>query len=117
MAAAKDREEFCAVLAWELKGRRSTSGEEFRWTQALEFARFLMRSEVTLHRLAEEACNRNLTPAEERRELGIMDRVRTTCLEFGLGVEFNGDPRGSAIKLMLPSGRSNSFVGAVWCVP
>lgn len=106
------------MIAWELKGKCDKAGEEFTWSQVFEFARFLLRSERTLHRLAEDRCNRKLWEHEEKREEVVAARVREECARLGVGVEFNRDPRGSAIKLRLPSGRANSFSGEkLWCVP
>jgi len=113
MATSKEREEFIAVVAWELH-----NGARGDLQGALELARFLLRSEATLHRLAEEDCNRALTPAEVSREERLIERVRTACEAHGIGVTFNGDPRGSSIKLRLPSGRANDFGGeGYYCVP
>lgn len=111
-ASRRSREEFFAVVAWELH-----NGARGDLQDALALARFLLRSEATLHRLAEEACNRELTPAEERREATLAQRVREACEGYGIGVTFNDDPRGAAIYLRLPSGRSNDWGGRGYAVP
>jgi len=46
-------------------------------------------------------------------------RICTACEPWGIKPHFSGDPRGACVKLILPSGRWNSFGGAEegFCVP
>ncbi len=46
-----------------------------------------------------------------------VERQVTRALPQGFGVEFNGDPRGAAIILRVPSGRSDDWGGRGVCVP
>lgn len=109
MANLRNQVEFAATLTRELPNL-SMSG-------VLELCRFLVRAEATLHRLSETAGNRELTLPELRREARLMTRVREAGARHGLGVTFNSDPRGAAIYLRLPSGRSNDWGGRGWAVP
>lgn len=69
----------------------------------------------SLHRFAETACDRNMTDAECKREKSLMGKVRRLAFEIGIvDVEFNGDPRGYAVKVKLPGGQSNDFGGERW---
>ena len=52
-----------------------------------------------LHRMAEADCNRGLTKLEERRRTKDQALVTSICKRHGLQVEFNGDPRGYAVKI------------------
>ncbi len=70
--------------------------------------------ETALHRLAETACNRDMTAHEEKREASITTRVKAIAERIGFKVKFNGDPRGGAIRFILPSGKSNNWDGETW---
>ena len=50
--------------------------------------------ETTLHRLAETACNRDLTAHEEKREASITSKVHTLANQMGFKVKIQHDPRG-----------------------
>ena len=65
-----------------------------------------------LHRYAEAACNYGLTEQQEKRVASLEKRVAKLCQDMGLTVKFNGDPRGYAVKVQLPSGRYNTWGGA-----
>jgi len=71
----------------------------------------LLRLADRLHRYAEAACNYQLTPAQEKRVATLETRVNAICAELGIGVHHNGDPRGYAVKLLLPSGDYNTLGG------
>lgn len=46
-------------------------------------------------------------------------RIEAACKPWGIKPRFSGDPRGACVKLILPSGRYNSWGGAEqgFCVP
>lgn len=71
----------------------------------------LLRLADRLQHYAEAACNYSLTPAQEKRVATLEARVLAICAELGLRVTFNGDPRGYAVKLHLPSGHYNTWGG------
>jgi hypothetical protein len=52
-------------------------------------------------------------------EVALRSSAQALLDVYGLTVEFNGDPRGSAIRFKTPkTKRSNSFSGEfVWCIP
>lgn len=79
-----------------------------------ELMRKLHYYETALHRLAETACNRELTQHEEKRDDSITAKVQAIADQLGFKVRFNGDPRGGAIRFILPSGRSNNWDGQTW---
>ena len=81
----------------------------------LEFIlRQLHYYETALHRLAEVACNQDMTAHEEKRETSITAKVMAIAKQMGFKVRFNGDPRGGAIRFILPSGKSNNWDGETW---
>lgn len=45
------------------------------------------------------------------------DKIKAKVKQLGYGGYFNGDPRGAAIKLHLPSGLTNDWGREGWCVP
>jgi hypothetical protein len=54
------------------------------------------------------------TRADEKKEQRIQSSVREIAEKLGFAVRFNGDPRGGAIRFVLPSGASNNFDGETW---
>ena len=78
----------------------------------------LHRYETALHRISERQCSEEMSEAEtarvERREAAAEKAVQKIAEAHGLTVRFNGDPRGGAIRLVLPSGKSNNWDGETW---
>ena len=75
---------------------------------------WLHRQETTLHRLAEDACNYGLSPSQEKKEARIENKVTDLLSLYGITVKFNGDPRGGAIRMLLPDHSSNGWDGETW---
>ena len=71
----------------------------------------LMAYAQRLNHYNETECNYGLTPAQEKRVVNIEAKVKAICDVLGVGVKFNGDPRGYAVKLILPSGDYNTWGG------
>jgi len=76
----------------------------------------LAKYELQLQDYNERVCNRGLTSAEEANIAITQIAVTKDLKTLGFGVKFNADPRGNAIKLKLPSGKSNSWDGESWVV-
>ena len=74
----------------------------------------LHRLERQLTVLNETACNRDLTPAEASKMKHLADSVLNIAGNLGFRVRFNSDPRGGAIRFLLPSGKSNNWDGETW---
>ena len=78
----------------------------------------LHRHEATLHRIAEMICSVEMTPGKENKlDLKvnrIEDRVRALLQPYGIDVRFNGDPRGGAIRMIMPDHESNNLDGETW---
>ena len=70
----------------------------------------LLRLADRLQRYAEAACNYQLTPAQEARIAKLEARVKTICDGWGIGVKFNGDPRGYVVRLLFGE-RYNTWGG------
>jgi len=51
---------------------------------------------------------------DEKTEKCIEEKVRAIADLLGFKVRFNGDPRGGAIRFILPSGASNGWDGETW---
>lgn len=90
-------------------------------THCQQFVQELLQLARQHGRLCEIYCNRGFAPREERKKQRIEKRIHTICLELGKGfrAKLNGDPRGYTVKLILPSGRYNTWGGAEdgWGVP
>ncbi len=84
------------------------------WYDLQEILEKLHYYETALHRLAETACNRDTTPHEDKRESSIILKVMIIAGLLGFRVRINRDPRGRAIRFILPSGKSNSWDGETW---
>lgn len=65
-------------------------------------------------RLAEHACNRELTQGEQRRQGVLEAHIRSTLQPYGCGVTFSRDPRGFVVKVQFPDGTSNTWGNDGW---
>ncbi len=75
---------------------------------------WLHRQESTLHRLAELACDRELTRQEQDKNDRIEARVVDLLTLYQIPVRFEGDPRGGTIRMYFVSGASNNWGGEDW---
>ena len=95
----------------------------------------LHRYETTLHRINENDCNghpKTVTEYREgkmyryevedqkwaerdaKKERSIQNKVVELLKPYGIEVRFNGDPRGGAIRMLLPDRTSNGWDGETW---
>ena len=112
----KNRDEFVAVIVEELtQGGRLPDPA----CRAVDVARLILRNAATIQRIAVAECNRELTAREGAASAACEARIKEACKPWRIRPNFNGDPRGACVKLLLPSGRYNSFGGAEdgYCVP
>lgn len=79
-----------------------------------EFCDLLHGYETTLHRVAELRCERVIPESIEKHEHRVLQKVRDIADLLKFKVQFNGDPRGGAIRFVLPSGRSNGWDQETW---
>ena len=84
----------------------------------------ICRHATTIARLAEVDCNKGLTPSQIRQDKRAEELIRSLVMDLPhvdgqpIRVEFQGDPRGATVKLIMPDGRGNSFCGGGrMCVP
>ena len=88
------------------------------WMDCRDILNRLHRYETTLHTISEKWCNDEMSIKEElrisRKEENTEKKVREIAEKLGFSVSFNGDPRGGAIRFVLPSGRSNNWDGTTW---
>lgn len=93
-------------------------GRELPTTEATDVRR-LLRLAAGYHRLAVEACNRQLTEREMARQAKLRESLEAWGWDFGATICCDGDPRGYVVKIMLPSGIYNTWGGAEegWGVP
>jgi len=97
----------------------------------------LHRYETTLHRISENQCNghpRTITEIRDgkmyryevedqkwaerdaKKEESIQNKVIELCKQYDIEVKFNGDPRGGAIRMLLPDHTSNNWDNESWGV-
>ncbi len=95
----------------------------------------LHRYEVTLHRISENECNGHgrlkteyrdgkmyqyevedveWTARDEKKEKSIQSKVIELLKPYKIEVQFNGDPRGGSIRMLLPDHSSNGWDGETW---
>jgi hypothetical protein len=105
------------------------------WDERTALLKKLHRYETTLNRINENDCNghpRTVTETKDgktyrydvedtrweerdrKKENIIQAKVRTIAQQLGFGVFFNGDPRGGAIRFILPSHASNNWDQKSW---
>ena len=51
---------------------------------------------------------------DAKKEASIQGKVQALLEPLGIGVQFNGDPRGGAIRMLLPDHTSNGWDGETW---
>lgn len=91
----------------------------------LETCSLICRHAATIKRLAEAYCNRELSTDEKERDRMCEARIRElvkALIEAGCkqvtGVEFQGDPRGATVKLIVNDHSGDSWGGDDrLCVP
>jgi hypothetical protein len=68
-------------------------------------------------KLAERECN--VGDVSDKTWERLEAKIRAICEEIGCGVKLGGDPRGYTVKVIVPSGRYNTWGGAEegWGVP
>lgn len=67
---------------------------------------------TSLHRLAEVACERDLTERETKRDQRLTERAREIVASFGAGfglIKSGGDPRGCPLLVTVPSGHTDDW--------
>jgi hypothetical protein len=77
----------------------------------------IMRYGSSIGRIAEDQCNRGLTPEEELKLLRLLKKVSTICKSFGAVAVFQNDPRGCTVKIQVPDGYTNDWGREGICVP
>jgi hypothetical protein len=77
----------------------------------------LRRLAMRLHRSYENACNREQSERELRRERRTEARVLQLCHELGVSVRFNGDPRGGPVQIPCSKEEANGWGGDCILVP
>lgn len=83
---------------------------------SLATCRGILAAATTLQRISELTCSVEMSEREtarlERREANAEERVHRLAATFGARADFNGDPRGYVVRLILPSGKYNTWGGA-----
>lgn len=142
MSYQKDRDEFIAVIRAELPDTASVD-------ECIRLARLILRNAATIQHCetlvcSSEAADRDRvacpaaksgkdedcvcdyekgshgdTPRVQVQILRARQRIEAACKPWGIKPRFSSDPRGACVKLLLPSGRYNSWGGAEngFCVP
>ncbi|HUX02461.1 MAG TPA: hypothetical protein VMY35_15980 [Phycisphaerae bacterium] len=121
MSYQKDRDEFIGVIVQECNAGRDRNHAVS--DAGVNLARLILRNAATMQRLAERACSVEMSERqatrEEKQDAACQARIEAACKPWGIVPTFNGDPRGAVVKLILPSGRWNSWGGKEdgFCVP
>ena len=118
-ASRKEREEFVSLIMQHV--------EIGGWDGKFSLSQRLMRYGATYAGIQERQCNghqdrqgywdEKAATKDERKEERIRDKVIKLCKEFDCVPEFQGDPRGATIKIMVPDGFTNDWAQVGICVP
>ena len=88
------------------------------WSMVEKLVDKLHRYETTLHRIAEIQCSVEMSEEVEARiakkEENTEKKIKAIAQKLGFEVDFNGDPRGGAIRFRLPDRSSNNWDGETW---
>ena len=126
--STKEREKFVRAMTEEVaktlaaQGRLFDEGGTHRF-EVEALARRILRWGRTHGRLAEEACNRELTEREQTMDARSEVRISAACAELSklasasFVAVFSGDPRGHTVKIRVPSGRTDDWGSVGLCVP
>lgn len=77
----------------------------------------ILRMAATVQRLAETACNRELTEQEIRKDEKLQMDIIAILAPQDCEVKFSGDPRGCVVKIQVPDGYTNDWGKEGICVP
>lgn len=115
----KDRDAFVGVVTGVVVSHPREFPQWSRNNAGVELARLILRNAATLQRLAEAACERELTGRELVQEGRCQRRILDACTPWDIRATVGGDPRGAVVKLILPNGEWNSWGGpeSGYCVP
>ncbi len=80
-------------------------------------AAHLIRLAKRYDRMQTRQCNEPVDAAFYVAETKVEAEITKAAERCLCGVKLGGDPRGSVVKLILPSGQTNDFVKAGWFVP
>ena len=107
----RDMAEIVAVLAEAMP----TVPPQMVAARALQFC----KAARVIERNAVNQCNGVDSPRTEARALKAANAVATLASECGFTPRLGGDPRGYTLKLILPTGRYNTWGGVEdgWGVP
>jgi hypothetical protein len=114
-ASQKQREEFLARLQDEFP--------EKSFREVLEAGRLILRHSATYARIQETWCNEEMDDARtkqmEAKEARLEARLQEICqsLSPDCAPDFQGDPRGTTVKIKLPSGYTDDWGRTGFCVP
>lgn len=72
------------------------------WSECVRLAKRIRRLARAIHRLAETACNRELTDDEKKRDENAVHNFKQAAKSIGCGSRFSGDPRGCCAFLVFP---------------
>lgn len=87
--------------------REKTISINFEFTNLCE----IIHKAKRLHKLYENACNRELFEKEERETDTLQEKIRALSKDCGFDIKFNGDPRGFPVKIKHPSEVHNTWGG------
>ena len=143
MSYQKARDEFIGQLVEEVQAKDGTNNE------GVDLARAILRNASTIQRCEEAVCSSEAadrdrvpcpaiksgseedcacdqyqgkhgdTPRVQVQILKAQQRISAACEPWSIKPNYQGDPRGCCVKLILPSGRWNSWGGKEdgFCVP
>ena len=119
----KEREKFIRAILEEVTKARGFVDCIGVVDQTTLLARRILRWSRTHGRLAEDFCNRELTEREQTMDARSEVMISLACNELSKLASasfvpvFSNDPRGSCVKIRVPSGRTDDWGQTGLCVP
>lgn len=102
---------FLVVLSESNALLQHTPGGPQSLTQVVRDAKRFRKIARRLEALAVAACNRNLTDKEQAQRAALVADAEALAAVYDATAITGGDPRGFSLKLVLPSGRCNTWGG------
>ena len=113
----QERDAFIGVLVENVPGAFTDLA---RYREVVQVADQFMKLARTLERINVRECNDDYADTDWGRNKRSRDiaaskrteaRLKDLCRHYGFGLNLGGDPRGYAVKLILPTGRYNTWGG------
>jgi len=110
MTTQREYIDFTAYMSKEFGNKRTPK-------QLTDLCDDLIKYGRSINNLNVQACNYGLSEKQEKRRAKIEKHINQIASVICTTIKINTDPRGSALKIKMPSGYNNDWGGEGYCVP